>query len=236
MIVHRQRDKDEGEDSDMDRHSLLGVAYVDRKMEEELKKQGKKRDFAQGTGFFKMFYEKITRLYLMSQKYTHCELVFMEGEEDSDNVTAYGVFSDEGLFKKQRTLSNPAYRCIFLRITTPEFKRVKKYCDAQVTLNQQYGNPFDDSGMRWSTVWPMEMTPQKGWWCTSFVVSALQQIDILKGYSPNAMDTDSLIEILQGHKRTVNGLTPYRSRVNLPSALSIVIGPLDVIYGNYNHS
>jgi hypothetical protein len=185
-----------------DSMSTIGIAYVDGKMEAELKKNSAqvKRKYSVTPGLFQTLYHHLVSYYQGTQIYTHCELVFPQERSNSGTYLAYGVFSDEGVFVRERTFTNPAYKVLYLSLPRKNVSAALAFCKSQV------GKGFDEIGMRYSAVWPLRTSPKKrGWWCTAFTATALQRAGVLREYQPNSLDTDDIVGLLSLHTGKVTG-------------------------------
>jgi hypothetical protein len=216
---------------------LLAIAYVDR--EEDIRLNRAKRESAYKSfndggvgrtnekdgrkvqsskymdcfcGIFLFMWRYIEgyfiKYYVNKQKYNHCELGFPL-EEDNTKCMAYGVFRECGVFSKERTFANSAYKWIYLKINGTQKRKLIKFCDAQI------GKPFDYSGVKWSIIWPNKYKSKvykdrDRWWCAPFIVAALQQIGMLTSYNPDCLDVDDIINIVKESDKVITSLSPYQ--------------------------
>lgn len=186
----------------MEKANWIAIAYVDRELEEQINKERHKdKKYNRESSWMTEIWEFCTKIYLSTQRYIHCEIVFPSAIPSNESVIAYGVFSNEGVFLKHRTFNNPSYRWIYLQASAEEVGVAKEFCNAHI------GKKFDSRGMRWSPVWPTTLD-QSRWWCNAFVVSALQSVGILKHYPANALDTDDIVQLLSHHPRVTAGISP----------------------------
>jgi hypothetical protein len=151
---------------------------------------------------------KLIEMYYSSQKYMHCELAFFL-QNGQENVLAFGAASDLGVFKKERTFSNPSYDWIFLKTTRAQALEIFFFCENAV------GQSYDPVGVQWSKVWPsypyQDSSGQKTWWCSSFVVEALQLMGLFNTVIPQTIDIDDIIAFLEEHPlRITHLMTPFR--------------------------
>lgn len=148
------------------------------------------------------------KYYVSKQRYNHCELGFPL-EEDKSKCMAYGVFRECGVFSKERTFANSAYKWIYLKITGSQKQRLLDFCDNQI------GKPFDYSGVKWSVIWPNKYSSKtykdrKKWWCAPFIVAALQQIGMLTYQHPDCLDVDDIINLVKESEKIITSLSPYQ--------------------------
>lgn len=182
----------------MTENSWICVTYSDWAQNKKLNAtRSIEKKFNKTDSFFSRMREFFTEIYLLNKKYVHCELA-LPNIEDSTSCIAYGVFSDQGVFKKTRTFSNPSYGCLILSVSQSELATISDFCTSH--LNE----PFDEKGYIWSPFWQLK-SKKKTWYCTSFVIAALQSIGILKGYPITSLDTDDIVKILSNHKKFING-------------------------------
>lgn len=165
--------------------------------------------------------KKLVEIYYSSQKYMHCELAFFL-RNGKENVLAFGAASDLGVFKKERTFSNPSYEWIFLKTTPQQAMDIFFFCESCV------GQSYDSVGVEWSKFWPtypyVDANGKKTWWCSSFVIEALQLMGLFNTVIPQTLDIDDIIAFLEKHPlRITNLMTPFRLNVALQEFKEIAI-------------
>lgn len=183
----------------------VGVAYVDQKIEREINKE-RHADlrYNHGNSIGSLIKEALTGFYLGFQRYAHCEIIFPQKDSHtSGKILAYGVFSDAGVVSKERELSNPAYRCIFIQIDELEYTSALLFC------TQQQGKEFHPNAMFWSPIWPVKELKNR-WYCIAFVMAVLHRANILKTYPITGLDTDEIVELLKRHPRKIQAYTPAK--------------------------
>jgi hypothetical protein len=175
--------------------------------------------------FWSQLHRKISRsckkraveVYYASQKYMHCELAFFlknGSETGSKDVLAFGAASELGVFRKERTFSNPSYEWIFLKTTREQALDILFFCESCV------GQSYDNVGVEWSKCWPsypyVDKANKKTWWCSSFVVEALQVMGLFNTVIPQTLDIDDIIAFLEEHPlRIINLMTPFQLNMAL---------------------
>ncbi len=191
-----EEDDDDGEDDDDIEHSSHGYSGCASALHRLFQKT--------------LFAAKLKAIdmYNASQKYMHCEIAFFLKEDNEIDVLAFGAASELGVFRKKRTFSNPSYRYIFLETTRAQALEIYHFCDSCV------GQQYDIVGVQWSKFWlslPYEdENGNRTWWCSSFVVCALQRIGLFNTVLPYVIDIDDIISVLERHRlRLTNHATPY---------------------------
>lgn len=189
------------------RDTWIAIAYMDRERDQKVnneryqKRLEEKENDKSRTSWNKLV-DWLTDWYMTHQEYVHCELAFPDPTNDSV-CTAYGVFSNCGVFASERTFGNPSYQWIFLSVTCREAEIVREFC------RKQLNKPFNSTGPHRAVIWPQRAI-QSRWWCVSFTVSALQTIGIMKYYRGETMDVDDVITIMEQHRRVMTGVLPSR--------------------------
>lgn len=203
--------------------TLLGVAYMKRSTRERIRssrdheRSSTARTVSAPGGIFGMgsgtpsvvasLLERLSSVYIARQTYVHCELAFMK-KDQANNCIAFGVFTETGVFCKERTFSNPDYEWLFLSVRPDQAAAIYRFCMLKVKIDGSTGGDFDRWGAFRSCFWPVSAHERKGWWCISFVVRALQEGGILLCYIPEAMDVDDTVELLQRHPKKTNHFSP----------------------------
>lgn len=203
--------------------TLLGVAYMKRNTRERIQSsRGQERSsaartisapggiFGMGSGtpsFITSILDRLSSFYISRQNYVHCELAFLK-KDKADNCVAFGVFTETGVFCKERTFNNPDYEWLFLSVKPDQAAAIYRFCCLNVRMDGRIGGDFDRWGAFRSCFWPVSAHERKGWWCISFVVRALQEGGILICYIPEAMDVDDTVELLRRHPTKTNHFCP----------------------------
>jgi hypothetical protein len=145
--------------------------------------------------------------YLSKQRFFHVEIAFFKPELAREGkCVAYGVNAAEGLVRKERTFGKGSYDWICMDICDEEkVKRVRMYCEQE----EQKSIVYDTRGAQRTCLWPRKPLEGKSW-CVAFVVNALQQADILKGYNGETLDCDDVISMLQQHPFAKQILSPHQ--------------------------
>jgi hypothetical protein len=145
--------------------------------------------------------------YVENQKYSHCELA-LPLPNTKREVLAYSVNQSDGVFWMTREFNNPSYDWIILQVSHSQFEKLIDFCDKQ--LNKKW----DAEAARRSVYWPVVNKKRDGnWWCSSFVVAALQEIGYLKYLNAWALDIDDVYNLLSIHdKRNDLAITPCLAR------------------------
>ncbi len=187
--------------------TTVGIAYVDRAKLEKVKNDKKSGEYIRNSGITTCIQERIAQWYVSKQKYCHCEIAFVnEHESQETTCIAYGVFSDSGVFREQRTFSNPAYNWIYLSITEEQRKKAERFCMRQV------GKSFDEQGSKWMPFWPASHPTTDKWWCASFTVAVLHELGFLKYYRTNTLDVDDIVKALEKSSHVIQSMTPLRMK------------------------
>ena len=185
----------------------MGIAYVDRTQERKIN-EAKYKKLESQRPFFS--WDNIIDWYSRNQNYIHCEVVFPIDEggiKQTNNSLAFGVFSDKGVFKMERSFSNPAYSWVYLWVTVDEYFRARNFCENQV------GKKYDHESTSWRLVlWPT-FIPDKDaterWWCGSFVHAVLQEIGMLKTHRLNTLDVDDIVRLVHNSTRKISAFVPH---------------------------
>ncbi len=149
----------------------------------------------------------LIRSFTKNMTYKHCEIAFTKDLIQNKTipngyVLAYGIIRDGFLFGKHRTFSSDQYEWIWLSLPKKQCLKMQKFCMAQV------GKPYDGSAAKRSAFWPKKVDIQQ-WYCTDFVVSALQQGGIMLGKNPRAQTTDDVYDVIYQKGNLVQRASPF---------------------------
>ena len=168
-------------------------------------------------GFWKRYVENpLIRKFTKDMVYKHCEIAFtkdlIQGTIIPEGcVLAYGIVRDGVLFGKPRTFSSDQYRWKWMNMPKKQCLDMQRFCEAQV------GKPYDSTAAKRSAFWP-KSTNAKQWYCTDFVVTALQQGGIMLGTNPRAQTTDDVYDIIQQQGNLVQRNSPFQRIKNEKTA------------------
>lgn len=163
----------------------------------------------QEKGFWgKWIEDPLIRYYAKDMKYRHCEMIFTQDLINNKKiptgyVLAYGIIRNGELFGKFRTFSAREYKMIWFLVTEDVCKRMQRFCESQK------GRSYDAAAAKRSVFWPKKCDYKK-WYCTDFVVTALQQGDMMLGKNPRAQTTDDVYDIMSLCSQKVVRESPYR--------------------------
>lgn len=124
-----------------------------------------------------------------------------------DKLLSYSVYSEKngkgGINCKLRDYTNKAYEYIYLTVPEEKYNKARIFC-ALIHKKAVY----DESGMKWAPIWPVDNTDKRKYWCVSFTITVLHQLGILCDYSVCSLDTDDLVVLLRHHPSRTAGLIP----------------------------
>jgi hypothetical protein len=184
----------------------IGIAFLRQRTKGDTEKYRKKRTSIDNSSCLKSCFSSlftyIVDLYNSNKTYVHCEVVYPV-ENEKDNVIAFAMFSDTGMTRMERTFSDPSYVCIWITVTKEQYQRGYNFCMKNYTRNVS----FDFSGMRRLPICPSPIPKKNAYWCASFTIDFLHQIDCLVYYRSNTLDVDDIYLLLQNGKRTIIGAT-----------------------------
>ncbi|KKK90635.1 hypothetical protein LCGC14_2721030 [marine sediment metagenome] len=191
--------------------SQIALIYVDRQMERD-ENYKRRQKMMKKTTFCSKLKLYMIDFYNSFQKYIHCEIIFLSEQNKNNNINclAFAAFEDQGVVKTQRTISNPSYCYIFLKVSKKQYDNAKKFCEYQV------GKNYDSQSASWRLlVWPIRKSINNTWWCASFVHACLQKIDLLKYYQINTLDVDDIVSLVKEHPERILdiGFTPYQMKI-----------------------
>jgi hypothetical protein len=193
--------------------SCIAIAYITLKKDRELNGERYNGDFVkQGAStLWTRVKSFLIDYYLRFQKYSHIELAFPDEVTGSGKCTSFSVSIDAGLECRERLFTNPAYKWIFLSVTAEEKKTLLDSChQEEVFCSHQRQTKgiisYDAANMHCLAVWPSRT--RNKWTCTSFTVTQLQKIGILKHYNPHALDIDDVIFLTKHHSRRMMSFSP----------------------------
>ena len=162
--------------------------------------------------FWKRWVEDpLIRHFAKGMKYKHCEIAFTKdligGKPiPEESVLAYGIIRGGKLFGKHRTFSSDQYEWMWINMAQEKCLEIQQFCA------QQVGKPYDETAAKRSAFWPKQCDGEK-WYCTDFVVVALQQGGIMLGKNPRSQTTDDVYDIMLQQGNQVERLSPHeRSR------------------------
>lgn len=178
----------------------IAVAYLDPELADEMevseKRKSRLEKIYNERGNIQFMIEYLTQKFVSKQKYIHCEIVFIK--DGILKCVSYAAFADFGIQRLERTYQKDSYKWFFISSTQKQREKLMKWCDEQV------GSPFDAAGLRRLLYWPRKNLKRKNkkthWWCSSFVISALQQIDLFKYINPASIDVEDVIALLHSTK------------------------------------
>lgn len=168
-------------------------------------------------GFWKCYVESpLIRKFTKDMVYKHCEIAFTKDLIQGNSiptgcVLAYGIVRDGVLFGKHRTFSSDQYQWKWMNMPKKQCLNMQRFCEAQI------GKPYDSSAAKRSAFWP-KTTNAKQWYCTDFVVTALQQGGIMLGTNPRAQTTDDVYDIIQQQGNLVQRDSPFQRIKNEKTA------------------
>ena len=180
--------------------TTIGIAYFDSSKLDKKKSNA----YIRNAGCTTWVQELAAQWYTSLHKYCHCEVAFVDENPTEDNTCiAYGVFSESGVFRENRTFGNPGYCWIYLSITNEQRRKAEEFCKKQV------GKPFDEQGVKFMPIWPSSTPTKDKWWCASFTVAVLHQIGFFTCYRTNELDVDDVVKVLESHPRRIESASPY---------------------------
>ena len=183
----------------------LGIGFVNREKLFESDKYQEQLEYINNGPFFERIFNCLISLYTCNMTFTHCELAFRTKKKEY--VEAYGVNKEKGVFKIERTFDNEYYEWISIDINESEAEKIKNFC------NDQREKKWCRGSLVQQTFFPVVNEERNGdWWCSSFVVAALQIINILSGYNPYSLDIDDVYNLLSKSNRTYLALDPKLKR------------------------
>ena len=160
-------------------------------------------------GFWNQYIESpLIRGFTKNMIYKHCEIAFTKDLIQNElipkgYVLAYGIIRDGFLFGKHRTFSSDQYEWKWISLPKKQCLDMQKFCMAQV------GKPYDSLAAKRSAFWPKPIDAQK-WYCTDFVVSALQQGGIMLGKNPRSQTTDDVYDVICQQGNLVQRASPFQ--------------------------
>ncbi len=152
--------------------------------------------------------DPLIRWFAKDMVYKHCEIAFtkdlIEGKPIPEGyVLAHGIIRDGALFGKYRTFSSDQYEWKWISVPQEGAKRMQQFC------KNQMGKPYDAAAAKRSAFWP-KACDYKKWYCTDFVVVALQQGGIMMGKNPRSQTTDDVYDIMCDQGNKVVRMSPYQ--------------------------
>ena len=150
----------------------------------------------------------LIRSFTKNMTYKHCEIAFVKDLIQNKlipegYVLAYGIIRDGFLFGKHRTFSSEQYEWKWISLPKKQCLDMQTFCVAQV------GKSYDSSAAKRSAFWPKKIDSQQ-WYCTDFVVSALQQGGIMLGKNPRAQTTDDVYDVICQQGNLVQRASPFQ--------------------------
>lgn len=186
----------------------IGIFYVERELYETEQAGRDPTDLSAGSGecsLWQAVMRYFVGIYLARQKWFHIEIAFFPPDVAAGNCLAYGVNAKDGIVKRERTFAKKSYNWICLNTGDAGLvKRVKDFCEREYRKHIVY----DTAGAHRVCLCPRKPAEGKAW-CASFVVNALQQGEILKGYSAETLDVDDVVRMLLKHPWSIQTFTPF---------------------------
>jgi len=171
-----------------------------------------RRDEKRGNLWKYCIEDPLIRRYAKDMKYKHCEIAFTKDLVGGKaiprgHVLAYGIIRDGILFGKYRTFSSDQYDWKWIMMSPDVAIAMQRFCIAQV------GKKYDATAAKRSAFFP-KPCDYKQWYCTDFVVAALQQGDIMLGKNPRSQTTDDVYDIVCQQGNIIERLSPFRRTVS----------------------
>lgn len=160
--------------------------------------------------------DPLIRWFAKDMDYKHCEIAFTQDLIDrkpipEGHVLAHGIIRGGTLFGKYRTFSSDQYEWKWINVPQEAALRMQQFCKNQV------GKPYDAAAAKRSAFWP-KTCDHKKWYCTDFVVVALQQGGIMLGKNPRSQTTDDVYDIMCEQGNKVVRISPFRRAMSQRAA------------------
>jgi hypothetical protein len=192
----------------------IGIAFYNVSLERENSDKLQKQTPTSSPTPRKSLFARVLDLYQKRQRFRHCEVAFFPSTND-DTCLAFGVFTNVGVWRNNRTFSNPNYTWINLTVSGEEYRNALHFCESCV------GKGVDWEGLKRLQFWPETTQGQRQqtsvspfasspdiFWCTSFTVSVLHRMNILTSYRSNSLDVDDVYDLLEHHPASHEAMTP----------------------------
>jgi len=118
-------------------------------------------------------------------KYSHCELVFSNGEFFSSSGRDGGV-----RFKKIKS-DEKKWDFFEIKISAENEKKVREFCEAQI------GKKYDWRAIIFSQLFELNRENSKKWFCSEICAAALQRVGFLKNEKPHLLSPNELFVALR---------------------------------------